>query len=257
MLDRLGSRAYIVGPLLKALHLLEAMADLGHPVTLTQIARRQTLPKTTAYRYLQTLSAAGFVFHDPKNDLYEVGPNLLMLARSNVGFHDLTKLVVPHLERLADHFHETANLGIRSGYNVVYLAIVGKRRRPGMEAVVGERHPMISTALGKAILAFLPDAEREMILASPRAAKTDRTMTYDSGLRRQLREVRKSGYALELGETEIEMGCVGTAILNRSGYPVGGLSLTFPERRIETPIVMEAANELRAVATTISQTAAL
>jgi IclR family transcriptional regulator, KDG regulon repressor len=76
----MAQRSYTVQPIFKALKLIEAIAWKKHDVTLTEISRELALPKTTVFRYLQTLVAAGFLRHDVKNDRYGVGPRVEMFA---------------------------------------------------------------------------------------------------------------------------------------------------------------------------------
>jgi IclR family acetate operon transcriptional repressor len=72
----MADNPYVVQPILKALRLLETIGWKLHDVALTEIARELGLPKTTAYRYLQTLAAAGFLRHDAERDRYGIGPRV-------------------------------------------------------------------------------------------------------------------------------------------------------------------------------------
>jgi IclR family acetate operon transcriptional repressor len=122
-----------------------------------------------------------------------------------------------------------------------------------MQARIGERHPLNSTSLGKAILAFMPEEERAPLLASPLKAMTGRTTTDVAQLRRQLREIARKGYAVEVGENEEGLMCIGVPILERGGRPVAALSLSAPEARVTRPLRVEVIAALRAAAATVSR----
>jgi IclR family acetate operon transcriptional repressor len=224
---------YLVQPIMKALKMLEAIGERGHDVTLTEIAESLRMPKTTAFRYLRTLAAAGFVRHDADHDRYGVGSRVRMFAQADKSLHRLRQIAVPVMERLRRTFNETVNLAIASGVHVVYVEMIEAKRPLRMQARIGERHPINATALGKAILAFLPEAERAAIIDGPLAEMTTRTIRSAAALRRQLREAQNNGYALEAGEAEEGLGCVGVPILDEQSYPVAALSLSAPERRLQ------------------------
>lgn len=224
--------AYLVQPILKALKMLETIGEQGHDVTLTQIAERLRMPKTTAFRYLRTLAAAGFVHHDAAHDRYGVGSRVRMFAQADKSLHRLRRIALPVMERLGGTFNETVNLAIASGFHVIYVEMMEANRPLRMQARIGERHPINATALGKAILAFLPEAERAAIIDGPLAEMTTRTVRSAAALRRQLRNVKNNGYAVEAGETEEGLACVGVPILDEKSYPIAALSLSAPERRL-------------------------
>jgi IclR family acetate operon transcriptional repressor len=224
---------YLVQPIMKALKMLEAIGERGHDVTLTEIAESLRMPKTTAFRYLRTLAAAGFVRHDAIHDRYGVGSRVRMFAQADKSLHRLRQIAVPVMERLGRTFNETVNLAIASGFHVVYVEMIEANRPLRMQARIGERHPINATALGKAMLAFLPEAERAAIIDGPLAEMTTRTIRSAAALRRQLRDVQRNGYAVEAGETEEGLGCVGVPILDEQSYPLAAISLSAPERRLQ------------------------
>jgi IclR family acetate operon transcriptional repressor len=224
---------YLVQPIMKALKMLEAIGERGHDVTLTEIAESLRMPKTTAFRYLRTLAAAGFVRHDAVHDRYGVGSRVRMFAQADKSLHRLRQIAVPVMERLGQTFNETVNLAIASGFHVVYIEMIEANRPLRMQARIGERHPINATALGKAILAFLPEGERAAIIDGPLAEMTTRTIRSAATLRRQLRDVQRNGYAVEAGETEEGLGCVGVPILDEQSYPLAAISLSAPERRLQ------------------------
>jgi IclR family KDG regulon transcriptional repressor len=244
---------YLVSPVAKALAVLAFVEDAGTEVGLSDVARALGLPKTSAFRYLYTLAAAGFVAYGTGRDRYRAGPRLHRGRESEINVPRLRELALPVMSGLRKRFNETVNLGVPDRDRIVYVEMIESSRALRMQARIGERHPLNSTSLGKAILAFMPEEERAPLLANPLQAMTGRTTTDAALLRRQLRDVAKRGYAVEIGENEEGLMCIGVPILERSGRPVAALSVSAPEARMTRPVRLDVITALRAGAATISR----
>lgn len=244
---------YIVGPVMKALKVLDAIAEKGHPVSLTTLASELGLPKTSAFRYLRTLTAAGFASYDPVHDRYGVGTRFRALATADKSIQRLRSLALPFLSELNREFNETINLAVPAEQEVVYIDIVESTRALRMQARVGSRDPLHSTALGKAILAHLSPEERKVRLSEALAQRTVRTITQLRVIERQLREVARTGAAIEIGENEEGSMCIGVAILDERSHPLAAISLSAPERRISDVVRDRAIARLKEAAARISE----
>jgi IclR family transcriptional regulator, KDG regulon repressor len=244
--------AYIVQPVLKALKVLEHVAEKGHEVTLTEVASELKLPKTTTFRYLQTLTAASFLRHDAARDRYGVGLRFRALAKVDKSLQRLRSLAQPEMAELGRVFNETINLGILVEGQVVYIDMIEANRALRMQARIGDRHPLHSTSLGKAMLACLPEAESRKLLDGSLKAMTAKTVTNRAVLRRQIEDVRRRGYAIEMGENEDGSMCIGVPIIGEGGVPLAALSLSAPERRMTPDITARAVAALREAAYRVS-----
>lgn len=242
---------YIVLPVMKALQVLDYVARQGHDVTLTETVQELGLPKTTVFRYLQTLSAAEFLEHDLQRDRYGVGRKFRSLARVDQELQGLRDIAQPEMRTLMETFHETVNLAVLSENEVVYIDMLEPGRPLRANARIGHRHPAHSTSLGKAMMAFLPDADA-LALSGELPQRTINTLTDADKLRRQVDDVRRRGYAIEVGENEDGLMCIGVPILDRTGYPVAAMSLSAPERRMKPELTMVAADALKGAAKRIS-----
>ena len=216
--------------------MLEHVAGKGHEVTLTEVASELKLPKTTVFRYLQTLTAASFLRHDPARDRYGVGLRFHALAKADKGLQRLRSVAQPFMADLGRRFNETINLAILADGHIVYIDMIEANRALRMQARIGDRHPLHSTSLGKAILAFLPAADGERLLDQTLPEMTYKTVTNRTLLRRQIDDVRRRGYAIEIGENEEGSMCIGVPILDEQGVPLAAMSLAAPERRM-TPAI--------------------
>lgn len=243
---------YIVGPVSKALAVLTYIAQRSHPVSLTTVSTALGIPKTSAFRYLRTLTQAGFVDHDPSSDRYGLGVQFHTIASANSHVQRLRERARPAMRALMGEFNETVNLAVRDDTSIVYVDQVEPRRSLQMRARIGDVHPMHSTALGKAILAFVPEAELRRYLDRPLSERTGRTLIEAAEIERQLRMVRSNGYATESGENEDGAMCVGVALFDQAGYPVAALSISAPLHRMPRPLAAEAGARLLEVARAVA-----
>lgn len=244
---------YMVQPVVKALQVLDYVARQGHMVSLTDIARELNLPKTTVFRYLQTLSATNFLEHDIYRDRYGVGCKFRDLAKVDHELRGLREVALPEMRRLMETFNETVNLAVLANSRIVYIDMLDPLRPLRATARVGHRHPAHSTSLGKAIMAFLPEDQTQQLRETSLTQMTIKTTTDASTLRRQIADVRRRGYAVEVGENEDGLMCIGVPILDGAGYPVAAMSLSVPERRMRPELMMVAADALKGAAGRISR----
>jgi len=199
---------------------------------MSQIAERAGIHKSTVHRLLATLEAKRFLHRDPGNGLYRLGFQLVELASLALMDMDLPRCAGPHLQRLAADSGETVDLATLDGEHVVYLQVIESPQRLKIAAAVGQRLPAYCTATGKAILAFLPSAEVERIIAHGMPRQTDRTKVSPADLWRDLAATRERGFALSEQEFEPEINAVAAPVLDRSGNPIGSIAIVGPSFRM-------------------------
>lgn len=228
----------------RSFDLLELMADAGGEVTLSHLASASGLPLPTIHRLIRTLVTAGYVRQEPSRR-YALGPRLIRLGESAERL--LGSWARPHLASLVDALGETANLAIFDGDEIVYVAQVPSKHTMRMFTEVGRRVLPHCTGVGKALLAQLPDADVEALLArTGMPANTSNTLTKPTDLLAQLGEIRKRGYAVDEGEQEVGVRCVAVAV---DGSPtMTALSISGPAARVTDELVAIAAPALRKAA---------
>lgn len=244
---------YRVQPVAKALSVLAYVAESGRDITLTAVSGALKIPKTTTFRYLQTLVEAGFLRHDSANDKYALGKRFLTIAKADTDISSVRQLARPAMNELMSEFNETVNLAIAREDKIVYIDLVVANRALRMQTRIGETHPMHSTALGKAMLAYFPDEELQRYLSQPLSERTGRTLVDKASITAQLRRVRNAGYAIETGENEDGAMCIGAPILDEAGYPIAAVSISAPITRMPRQRASQAANQLKEVARAISE----
>lgn len=228
MPQRRRESRYIVAPVHKALLVLAYVAERRYEVSLTHVSRALKLPKTTTFRYLHTLVDAGFLSHAADRDRYAVGPYFRAIAKADISIDRIRQVARPVMQELVRELDETVNLAVPDGDSIVYVDMVLARRSPVIRARIGDSHPMHTTALGKAILAYLPGPMIASYLSMPLSERTGRTVLEQPAIGRQLNETRRRGYATEVGENEDGAMCVGVPIFDEVGHPVAALSMAAP-----------------------------
>jgi DNA-binding IclR family transcriptional regulator len=213
-----------IDSLSRGIDLLEVLAERDS-VKLADLPELLETSRATAFRALKTLQSRGYVEHVPAESAYRLGPAALLLAaRSRTSA--FVRAAAPAMREIGERTGETVNLALFRGGTLSYVEIVEGRHPLRMSGDIGQRVPLHCTALGKAILAALPDEEHQLQLVGegPYEAFTPKTRTTWEQLRRDLQETARRGFALDIEETDEGAACVGAAILGQNDYPVGGIS---------------------------------
>lgn len=247
-----AKRSDEVGVLVKALDILGCLSADG-PRPVTHICMHTGVTKPAAYRILKTLGTAGYVVRDEERREYSLGPAVHSLSRSAGSSSELMTVARPHMEKLNEELGETINLGIVSHDQIVYLDTIESTQRLRSTIELSLRDSLHSTALGKAFLAALPEAEAKERLASiSRDPMTPKTVVSIRALMRQLTEIRERGYALDDEENELGSRCVAAAILNSRPAPVGAISVSAPTARLQGAALGRVGRRVAAAARDIS-----
>ena len=138
-------------------------------IGVSELSRGLDLSRSTVHRYVATLAKLGYLQQDPDSKRYRLGPKVLDLGFSALNSMDLLEVSAPHLRQLSDETHRTVNVAILEGVDVVYIERC-RAARPGQQEIdlnlhVGARLPAYCTAMGKAILAFVPEDLLEETIA--------------------------------------------------------------------------------------------
>jgi IclR family transcriptional regulator, acetate operon repressor len=235
----------------RAFELLEALADGGGTLGLPQLASTSGLPLPTIHRLIRTLVALGYVRQE-KSRHYVLGPRLIRLGES--AGQMLSTWAMPHLTALVQSLGETANLAMLDGDQIVYIAQVPGRHSMRMFTEVGRRVSPHCTAVGKALLAHLPEGEIDAVIRS-RGLKsfTRNTITSATLLKRELKTIRERGYAVDNEEIDEGLRCIGAPVRDFSGRVVASMSIAGPAFRVSKAKVSALANLVIGVAERLSQ----
>lgn len=212
----------------RALLALEALADAGPAgMSLAELSASLGLNKTTVHRSLAALRFRGFVGQEPATGRYLLGPAATRLGDGFFGEGNLPALLHPALVALCGATDELVHLGVMSGAEVVYLDKVEPERPVRVWSAVGRRSPAVTTALGRAMLAF--GATDRTVLARY-VRESGRDVDADA-VWAALETTRRSGWAFEREENEAGIACVAVPVL-RGGSPAAAVSVTAPVERM-------------------------
>ena len=224
----------------RALSLLEALVDLAGPASLADVAAASRMPKPTAHRILATFVARGFA-RQRADGKYEPGTRILGLAGRVQESLDLATLARPAMLALQSLLPETVHFAVLEHGDIVYVEKLEGKRAFRMASRVGMAVPLHCTAIGKAALAYLSTEERLARLGpEPYVRRTPRTLIRWADLESNLSEVAEHGFAIDNGENEEDIRCVGAAVFDYRGGVMGGLSLS----AAAFALPLEAANSL-------------
>lgn len=244
-----GERDYTVRAVQRVCAILNLLQESVDGVPLNTVASITELPKSSAFRYLWTLENHRYVERDPDAGLFRLGLGFVGMQSRHLEV--LRERARPWLEKLRDEHGETANLGILDGDAVIYLDIVESQRGVRLAASRGDRDPLHSTALGKAITADLPELRvREMLEQAGMERRTPNTITTMDAYLDELAKVRRLGYAVDNGENELDGRCVAVPI-NGTRLPAA-LSVSAPASRFPVQEVEKVAKALQEVAAQIA-----
>jgi IclR family transcriptional regulator, acetate operon repressor len=237
----LDSSSYSIRAVHRVCDILDLLQRSPDGAALPDLAVVISLPKSSAFRYLATLEQRRYVERDPVAGTYRAGSALLPLRAHEPEL--LARRVRPHMEQLRDKLEETVNLGMLEGERVIYLEIVESHRAMRLAARRGDRDPIHSSALGKAIAAWMPEERVRAILGSAGMSPlTSRTITDPRSYLAELERVRERGYAVDDGEQEIDGRCVAVPVA--AGNLPAALSVSAPASRFTTGQVEQVAEAL-------------
>lgn len=242
------SSPYRVQVLDRALSVLDLLAGPDESAGLTELAEKLQLNKSTAHRLVMILERYRMIEREPHTGRYRLGMRLFELGSIAISRFDIREKARHHLETLLYEVDESVHLCTLDSGEVLYLDRVEPARSVRMQCRVGRRNPAHCTAVGKAMLAHLPDREVDEILRQRgMERRTAATLTTPAELRADLAAIRARGYAIDDEEVEEGVRCVGMAVLGHNGRPIAAISVSAPSFRLpveKAPIV--AASILRA-----------
>ncbi len=214
----------------RALEVLRTLAEAGAGGrTLGELSGTLGWHKTTLHRALGALRFRDFVTQDPTSGRYLLGPAAVALGESYYREENLPALLHPALVALCAATDELVHLGVLSGTQVVYLDKVEPERAVRVWSAVGRRNWAVTTALGRAMLAYR-GTESAMLDGYVRAVGDSRPVDADR-VRAEVEAAQHRGYAVENEENEPGIGCVAVPLV-RAGVAFAALSVTVPVERL-------------------------
>ena len=216
----------------KIAHILGCFSVTHRALSLGEICKRTALPKSTAHRLLASMREVGLLDQDRDRERYRLGLWLFELGNlvlSNMELHREARPIVEQLGRIGG---QMVHLAVFDGVQAV--VINRSDPHPGGKALptLLENAPAHSTSVGKAVLAFQPEAVIDRIIGLGLQRFTDATITTGEALQAELEAIRERGYAIDDGENEPGLRCIGAPIRDQSGRVFASISLSGPAWRM-------------------------
>ena len=237
----------------RALDVLLCFTNQTPELTMTQIAERVGIHKSTAHRLLATLENKRFIQRDPDTGIYRLGIRLLQMAYLTLEQNDLRRLAAPFMHQLCDLYEENIDLTVLDDMDVVFINILEGPHRVKLAAAIGQRLPAFATASGKAILGYLPEKMVRRILDRGTPQLTPHTLSSPDELFTDLEAVRELGFAVSEQELEEQINAVAAPIFNHEKHPVASIAVAGPAYRLTREKMVEIGPKLVTTAQTISR----
>jgi DNA-binding IclR family transcriptional regulator len=218
---------YLVPGLMRGLELLQLFTAAAPRHTQAELAAALGVTRSAVFRIVYTLTQQGFLLHDPATRCYSLGPAVLRLGYGFLAARDLLEVALPVLERLRDATGWSAHLAVREGREVLYLLRVPTRRGQASIVHVGSRLPAEATAMGRVLLADLPEAEVMALYrgAAPRRAGAGGPASLAALLKRA-RADRASIVVAQFGSFEAGVASFAAPLRDVSGRVVAAINVT-------------------------------
>lgn len=236
----------------RAAALLDAVAARPDGINLAELSAQVGLHNSTAFHLTKTLVGLGFIDQNAETRRYRIGPRIFMLAAGALDEKTLLAFSTPILERLSAATREAAHLAIRFGHDVV---IVARTAATGLLTLsqTGALRPPHATAIGKALMAAMPDAELErMVRDIDKPRFTDATLTDADALLADVLAAREEGMAHDRGELDPDVRCIAVPVKDFSGRTAAAMGISGPVWRMGEAELPEKADILRASALELS-----
>ncbi len=213
---------------------LEMLVENGS-AGLKEVSERMELNKSTAHRILNSLVCMGYVKQNETSGKYEPTFKLVDMAGKIMDNTDIVYIARPCLRRLMEQAQETVHFVERDGVDAVYIDKVESMRN-GIQLIsrIGSRIPLYCSGVGKAIAAYMEEAELEKMWKNSRIrALTPYTVTDFAAYKKELEDVRNKGYALDNEENERGVRCIAVSLREHTGRRRYAFSISAPVSRMD------------------------
>ena len=256
-LTRRPSRLKLLSSVAKTLRVLEAFSADRQELSTIELSRLLSMDKSSVSRIVVTLQHHGYLSRNSLNGRYRLGAKLIDLGNQVLQRYDsldIGETAGPFLRELSNTIREVVHLGILDGGDVVTLRKVGGGQIVTVDTRVGGRYPAYACALGKVLLAGLPDDRlARLIEGVPLVPRTPHTIVEESALLTEIQRVRSQGYADENEESFVGLCCVAVPIRGHGGAVLAALSATVPKQRSDGKRMNDIRDQIARAAGRISE----
>lgn len=218
-------RSWFVLSLARGLDVIRAFRTDAKSLTVSEVAARAGISRAAARRLLMTLRELGYV--GVRDDRWALQPRVLELGYAWISSQRVEELVQPHLDAVAERTGQSSSLGVLQGRSIVFVARAPAPRRMSVRVSVGSHLAAHATAIGKVMLAALPDdVLSRWLKEGPLEVFTSATIGSAEMLRVELAAVRAAGYATAHGELDPEVASIAVPVRDQRGEVVAAVNVS-------------------------------
>ncbi|MCG8531906.1 MAG: IclR family transcriptional regulator, partial [Desulfovibrionales bacterium] len=221
---------YKISTLEKGLEVIELLAR-EKTLSVTEVAQRLGQNRSASHRFLATLHELGYVLKDERSR-YRLSLKFFEIANRIDDIDQVRNIVRPFMRELSASHGETVNLGRLEGPDVVTIDTIPGTQVIKFDSRIGERSPAHTLGMGKSILAFRAPDELDLYIDQANFIKfTEKTITTKAQFRKELKQVRAQGYAMDDEEWTVGLRCVAIPVFNQA-IPSYAISVSGPAGRM-------------------------
>jgi IclR family pca regulon transcriptional regulator len=224
-------------------------------MSLSEIARRIGVSRSSAFRLVHTLERLGYLVREDETKSYRLGARVMSLGYAFLSSKDIAELARPELRRLRAETRCSAHLGILDGSDVLYIARYAAHEPVGSMIAVGARLPAHATTMGRILLAYKPAAYIDEHFTDPLARFTERTPSTRVELDALLDVDRARGYAISHSNFESGIASIAAPVFDASGDVAAAINVSIPETAIDERFDTTVRDAVCEVARTVSRLA--
>lgn len=230
-------RSYAPQTVGKALALLECFSRQEPELTAAEIGRRLGLGTSTLYRYLAAMEEEGYLERNPAATTYAIGLRVVELAGIALSRLEVRRHGQIELDALASKLDMNANVAVLYQGDTFHLAFAVRTEVDRMYTAIGRRTPAHCTAMGKAMLAYLPRQDAHAIVERYGwRPLTTNSIRDHASLDAALDEVLRQGHARDCGEVRPRLHCVAAPVHEQGGLVVAAISVSSERERVEADL---------------------
>ena len=211
----------------RAMDLIELLATSENGLSITELSAATGLPKSTIHRILSTYTQRHYVEKNQETSIYSLGHKFVEIASIYLNKVELKTEAAPYMHEMVAIFGHTSYLGILENNEVMYLERADQFNSLRLYTQIGKRAPLYCTALGKVLMAFLPEDQADHIARQlPYRPLTPNTIASYAAFREEIAQVRRRGYATDHCEHEAEISCLAVPIYDYTRKVVAAMSIS-------------------------------
>lgn len=219
---------------IKALSIINLLADKEVPLSLKQISESLDLSPSTAHHILAAMKQERFIEQDQSNRKYGIGLRLYEIGLSKNYYQLLADKALPFLEKMCEQTGESSNLAVLVDGQITYIAQRQSSQMMKTFVRLGERSPVHCTGVGKVLISDLLEEEIKQIINKHGLNKyTPRTIATLNDLLAELEHVKRNQYAIDQEEREEGVFCIAAPVYNRARIVIAAISISGPTVRIK------------------------